>query len=415
MDGNKQGLRRVGLGGVFSAAVLGAAWLPAACSSSGNSGGSGSSESSSGAASSSGASHSGSSSGTSSSATSSGGTSSSGGGSSGAGGDVQLVTPASILPGETPPEIRALTLVGSNLCWLDSQGTSTASIKCVPTTGGTVTTVLNDPTLDQNMTTDGTLLYFTWTAAGDAGQGNYQPSELDSVKVDGTSRTSLVTGFSTQNATHQTPASELFFAGGNFYFVAANNTVITNQLMSAPLAGTSSPTLINPAAGSAVGLAYADSTGVYFTLDNALTPLEYDFSYVPLGGGTVTTLYPGGPLAYPVAGQVTVVGSTVYFPIDSATSNAVTFMSATVPPTGPATTLGSTIMGAEASGMIGDAQDLYVLSDDHGIYTLSTTTGVPTMVDPNAINENFSGAIRALDSKNLYFGESGAGLWAHPR
>ena len=325
------------------------------------------------------------------------------------------MTPAETLPGVPVPELRALTLVGSNLYWIDSQGTPTASIKSVPTTGGKVTTVLSDPTLDQNMTTDGTLLYFTWTSAADAGQ-SYKPSELDSVKVDGTSRTSLVTGFSTQNATHTTPASELFLAGGNFYFVAANNTVITNQLTSAPLAGTSSPTLINASAGSAVDLAYADSTGVYVTLESAATPGAFDFSYVPLGGGTVTTLYPGGPLSgYPGAGQVTVVGSTVYFPIDGVGTSAVTFMSATVPPTGAATMLGSTITGAVANGIIGDAQDVYVFSDGTGVYSLNTTTGVPTSVDPNAVNENVSGEIRALDSKNVYFGEAGGGLWAHPR
>jgi hypothetical protein len=45
-----------------------------------------------------------------------------------------------------------------------SRRAATASIKSAPTTGGTVTTLLSDPTLDQNMTTDGTLLYFTWTS-----------------------------------------------------------------------------------------------------------------------------------------------------------------------------------------------------------------------------------------------------------
>jgi hypothetical protein len=293
----------------------------------------------------------------------------------------------------------------------------------VPTTGGTVTTVLADPTLDENMTTDGTLLYFTWTSTTEDGgdDGTFKASELDSVKVDGTGRTSLVTGFSTQTAGHQDPASELFLAGGNFYFVAASSYG-NPQLMSAPVGGAAAPgTVVGyPADGQVLDLAWADSTGVYFTLQTPANAIN--FSYVPLtGGATITTLYSGGGIGsyYPTAAQVTVVGSTVYFPVGPAETSAsasVQFMSATVPPTGLATTLGSAVSGSDAAGMIGDAQDMYVFATGNGagIYTLNLTTGTPTGVDLNPANGDFNGHIRALDSKNLYFGTGGT-LWAHPR
>ena len=73
-------------------------------------------------------------------------------------------------------------------------------------------------------------------------------------------------------------------------------------------------------------------------------------------------------------------------------------------------------MGSDAAGMIGDGQDMYVFASGNGagIYTLNTTTGVPTSVDPQAANGDANGEIRALDSKNLYFGTGGT-LWAHPR
>jgi hypothetical protein len=66
--------------------------------------------------------------------------------------------------------------------------------------------------------------------------------------------------------------------------------------------------------------------------------------------------------------------------------------------------------------MIGDAQDMYVFATGNGagIYTLNLTTGTPTGVDLNPANGDFNGHIRALDSKNLYFGTGGT-LWAHPR
>jgi hypothetical protein len=116
---------------------------------------------------------------------------------------------------------------------------------------------------------------------------------------------------------------------------------------------------------------------------------------------------------------VTVVGSTVYFPVGAAETtggDSVTFMSATVPPTGLATALGSTITGTEAQGMIGDAQDMYVFADGKGagLYTLNTTTGAPTNVELDPANGDANGEIRALDSKNLYYGTTG-NLFAHPR
>jgi hypothetical protein len=320
--------------------------------------------------------------------------------------------------------IRGLTLVGSNLYWIDSQGSSTAAIKSVPTTGGTVTTVLADPTLDQNLTTDGTLLYFTWTSTTADASAGLEPSELDSIKVDGTGRTSLVTGFSTQTANHQDPASELFLAGGNFYFVAAS-TDGNPQLESAPLAGTSSPTVVvaYPTQGQVLDLAYADSTGVYFTLQT-ITPGSINFSWIPLTANpTPVTLYSGGGIGsfYPTAGQMAVVGNTLYFPVSPGVaggSPTVTFYTSSLPPTGAATALGSANAGTQVSGMIGDSQGLYAFATGTGagIYTINPTTGAHTSVDTGSAEfGDQNGEIRALDSKNLYFGASGSSLWAHPR
>jgi hypothetical protein len=317
----------------------------------------------------------------------SGGASASGGAGSG---------PTSLAGGLS--QVLSLTVIGSNLYWVNGQNVAAGAIQTMPITGGTPKTVLAAANLQGDLATDGTLLYFTARTSG-------QPfDEIDSIGLDGSGQKTLVTGLLAFG--HSSLSSELFVVAGNLYFGSAVGPV------TAPATG-GTVTNLTPGLQDANArldeLIWVDSSGAYFTYISMGT---LSFGDVPLVGGTLTQL--ATPPLITVnswGGDFTIVGGTAYYISDAMISAAVLYKAAA--PSGPATSV-KTFTNETQSSIIADAAGMFAIegSDSNtGIYEVDPATGAqtPLFIPTNGTPVN---QVQALDAQNLYFALGGQGSYS---
>jgi hypothetical protein len=323
--------------------------------------------------------------------------------------------------------VNALTIVGSNLYWVDlSHG-----IMTLPVTGGTPTMVLSDASIDGNLATDGTLLYFTSTPMGTTA------STLMSVSLSGSGETTLASGFAAPNshsgsigtASVSSLASQLFVVGGQAYLNATIRLGGVNPretIISIPTAGGGTPTdLFASLSNVEVGvqdLAWADSSGLYFENDGGDigTGSLVFLGYAPLTGGTISQLWVptsayvmGATYFEPVGGELAISGGSAYFIArphgeeTPATLTSLTFFGAP-PPTGPAAAV-QTYPSEAVCGVVSDAHGMYMLEDgdpssqNGAIFTVDPSTGAQTLAYTPDFNGYVTPYTNVLDAQNLYF------------
>jgi hypothetical protein len=313
----------------------------------------------------------------------SGGSSGSGSGSGSGGSSGGLITIAT-----SPNQPNALVLAGSTLYWTELQ----TGIKSIGVTGGTPKVVLSDTSIDQNLATDGTLLYYTRTT----GTASSPASEVDAVGLDGTGQKMLATGFiATHNAVGGvggiiSPASQLFVVSGNAILSAVMGNKDT--IGSVPTTGGGTLTDLFPSIASpnVTDLVLADASGLYFQ--------SVGLQYAPLAGASaLTTLYApsSGNAGDPSGGELVTSGGAAYFTFrtlgeqEPTKLGTTTLMKAT-PPSGPASTVGTLAM-EPACGLVADATGMYALAYGSGdstqtggiggaIFKVDPSTGTSTLV-----------------------------------
>jgi hypothetical protein len=343
-----------------------------------------------------------------------------------------------------PDPINALTIVGANLYWVDL----THGIMKLPVTGGTPTMVLSDASIDGNLATDGTLLYFTSTPMGATA------STLMSVGLSGSGETTLATGFIAANntglvgttASVSSLATQLFVVGGQAYL----NALITaggnarETIISIPTsAGGTATDLFASLSNSAVGiqdLAWADSSGLYFENDDGsiATGPEVYLGYAPLTGGTIsqlwvpTTGYVMGTTYFePVGGELALSGGSAYFiarPHGEEAPGTLTSLTLfdALPPTGPAAAV-QTYPTAAVCGVVSDTNGMFMVGggvppgQNGAIFAVDPSTGAQTMAYTPDFNGYVTPYTNVLDAHNLYFQMilpnqvNGFALYALPR
>jgi hypothetical protein len=339
-------------------------------------------------------------------------------------------------PGNDPTTLTSslnnpisLMVVGDTLFWIedDTNGTgedpSKSVIRSMPTKGGTVTTVLTQPHLDGNLTSDGTNLYFSFTIDTN---GN-AVSTIGSCSLTGGSVNTLTSGtVRTDKGQDANGHTEMFAVNGSLIFKADNvpqsdaDPVISN-VYSMPTGG-GTPGIISqlpspPTAASLVNnLYFADSTGAYFSWIS--TPIStgsstFYFSVIPPGGGEPTNFesIPAASISpssnMPGVGQVTEVNGTVFFAFNNLSNGTVELHS--VPAAGGSPSTVATYSNESNGFLVGDANGLYlnnsVASNNPGIISVSLSgTATQFYTDQKALSTSVGNSrVIAIDSKNVYW------------
>ncbi len=324
---------------------------------------------------------------------SSGGSSgSSSGGSSTGGVETTLATGLS--------SVSSLIEVGSNLFWVDVNSNKLMS---EPITGGTPTAVVSMPitgTLNGQLATDGTLLYFAET--------QFNATTMYSSSPTGTNQQAVAAGF-TLNTFYGSPG--MFYVAGNLYVLGSSpGGILQIPTNGSEADGGMMPNVIEPAQGAGSfnlgSILWIDASGVYWNYADGSISGETD--YAPLATGTPSTLVTVTGNTQYLPGSLAVVGGTAYFMGTTimagmtATYTATLYKSAA----GAMGSMVATYANQQPGAFVADASGAYAVmgGGSPGIYSINLSTGAQTLFDMSTAAQTASPQNAALlDAKNLYY------------
>ena len=283
--------------------------------------------------------------------------------------------------------------MGSNVYWAD---TTNNAIVSVPTTGGTPTTIVSQPSagaIDGTLATDGTHLYFGADSGGTATM----------LSTDGTG------GNQQTVATGLTVSAPMLYLGGKLYAEGIVNQG-SPSILQIPTSGGSPVPIVAPTTSSFL-LLYVDTSGVYFDGDASPT---FSTDYVSFANaGTTSTLFTTMTNGTSSAAGLLTVGGTAYFVNSVEGSND--FTANLYKSTGGAMgTMVAMYPGVDPIAFIGDANGAFLFGSSSGtkpgVYKVDLGSGTATMWGTGQPKQG-----AALDAKNVYFIDSASDLVALTR
>jgi hypothetical protein len=323
-------------------------------------------------------------------------------------------------------EPLALTVSGGTLFWIEDasngngESPANSTIRSMPISGGKPTTLVTQPYLDGNLTTDGTKLYFSYTPPGS------QTSTIASCGLDGSNVTTLTTSIFVWGSNAGGAFTEMFAVNGTLYVMgqpcnsasSCSDPINTEQPYSVPASGGGSDILYNlPVTAQPLvvstgdNLVYADSSGVYYTWLQTVNGVG---TYYLSNGNTQITSVPvasitaANGLPLPNVGSLTVVNGTAYYLAKEPSSNGITLFSFGAGGGMPSAV--ATFQNQNGQYVVGDSNGLYVnnqvASNSPGIYSVSLTGTQKSIYVDNKFAFSTSvgnDRILALDSTNVYW------------
>jgi hypothetical protein len=313
-----------------------------------------------------------------------------------------------------------LLVTGSYLYFI-GQVDGVTTIERMPTTGGSPS-VLYTPPAGYGLAalgSDGTNLYFLVAYLG-GGSG----LEVVTCGVDGSDPSTIFSptgGYAYSGGSEIGDGNSFFVVGGTLYLNAEMNGDTApvsiapgGVLASVPIPVPSPSSTLVPLAA----LGWVDDAGLYFEATNATTQASW-YGSSPLSGGSVSVLYTetNAQMYTETNAQMTgmgmvVAGGNVYIAERELEGTSPPLSTITVAPAAAAPDAGSSATTLASlsnwllTSMVGDANGLYINDNEFsgapapGVYSVSTTTGATTLVQPSPVAQVNQ---LALDATHVYW------------